>query len=77
MKIGYARVSTQDQKFELQISGHQKFGCERIFREKRSAVKERPELDKMVDQLRKGDIVAVWKLDRLDRSLKHLVNPVR
>ena len=76
MKIGYARVSTLDQKLELQISGLEKYGCERIFEEKKSAAKERPELDKMVAQLRKGDVVVVWKLDRLGRSLRHLVNLV-
>ena len=71
MKIGYARVSTQDQKLELQISELEKYGCE-IFKEKKSAVKERPELDKLLAHMRSGDVVVVWKLDRLGRSLKHL-----
>ena len=74
MKIGYARVSTQDQKLELQTTELQKYGCEKIFKEKKSAVKERTELDKMIGQLRAGDQVVVWKLDRLGRSLRHLVN---
>lgn len=74
MKIGYARVSTQDQKLELQNEELTNYGCEKIFQEKKSAIKERPELDKMITQLRAGDIVVVWKLDRLGRSLRHLVN---
>ena len=77
MIIGYARVSTQDQKLELQLTALEKYGCEKIFQEKQSAVRERPELDKMVAHLREGDTVVVWKLDRLGRSLRHLVNLVR
>lgn len=76
MKIGYARVSTRDQNLELQIDALTKYGCEQLFQEKQSAVKERPELDKMLSVLRKGDIVVVWKLDRLGRSLRHLVDLV-
>lgn len=76
MKIGYARVSTPDQSLELQIDELKKYGCERIFNEKISAAKSRPELDKMNQTLRSGDTVVVWKLDRLGRSLKHLVNQV-
>lgn len=76
MIIGYARVSTQDQKLELQLAALEKYGCEKIFQEKQSAVRERPELDKMVAHLREGDTVVVWKLDRLGRSLRHLVNLV-
>jgi DNA invertase Pin-like site-specific DNA recombinase len=74
MKIGYARVSTRDQNLELQIEALQKYGCEQLFQEKQSAVKDRPELDKMLNILRTGDIVIVWKLDRLGRSLRHLVD---
>lgn len=76
MKIGYARVSTQDQNLDMQITALEKFGCEKIFKEKKSAVKERPELEKMIVQLRKGDIIVVFKLDRLGRSLKHLIDLV-
>jgi DNA invertase Pin-like site-specific DNA recombinase len=54
MKIGYTRVSTRYQNLELQIDALQKFRCEKIFQEKQSAVKERPELDKMLDILRNG-----------------------
>ena len=60
----------------MQLEALQSSGCEMIFKEKESAAKERPELDKMVGQLRKGDQVIVWKLDRLGRSLRHLVNLV-
>jgi len=76
MKIGYARVSTQDQKLELQTSELEKYGCKKIFKEKRSAVKERPELDKLLTHLRSRDVVVVWKLDRLGRSLRHLIDLV-
>jgi DNA invertase Pin-like site-specific DNA recombinase len=74
MKLGYARVSTRDQNFDLQLEAIQKAGCEKIFQEKQSAVKERSELDRLLNYLRSGDMVIVWKLDRLGRSLKHLVN---
>lgn len=76
MKLGYARVSTQDQKLELQTNELEKYGCEKIFKEKKSAVKDRPELDKLLAHLRSGDIVVVWKLDRLGRSLRHLIDLV-
>ena len=75
MKIGYARVSTQDQKLELQIDALKQDGCERIYQEKKSGKnKERPELEQTLAQLRPGDTVVVWKLDRLGRSLKDLVS---
>lgn len=77
MKIGYARVSTQDQKLELQLDELNRFGCEIIFKEKLSGKnKIRPELSRMIEQLRAGDIVVVWKLDRLGRSLKDLIELV-
>jgi len=77
MKIGYARVSTQDQKLELQLDDLKKYGCETIFKEKMSGKnKTRPQLTRMIDQLRKGDVVVVWKLDRLGRSLKDLIELV-
>lgn len=73
MIIGYARVSTPDQKLERQIDQLQQSGCERIFREKASgAKKERPELIKMLDQLREGDVIVVAELTRLSRSVKDL-----
>jgi len=74
MNIGYARVSTKDQNLDLQLNALKECGCTEIFFEKISAAKERPELEKMISILRKDDIVVVWKLDRLGRSLKHLID---
>jgi DNA invertase Pin-like site-specific DNA recombinase len=77
MKIGYARVSTFDQNLSLQIDALKNAGCELIFEEKISGKsKDRPELIRMFDILRKGDNVIVWKLDRLGRSLKDLIDLV-
>ncbi|QMU26597.1 recombinase family protein [Adhaeribacter radiodurans] len=77
MKIGYARVSTQDQKLELQLDALTRQGCELVFQEKKSGKnKERPELEKLLGQLRSGDTVVVWKLDRLGRSLRDLIDLV-
>lgn len=77
MMIGYARVSTTDQNLDLQTDALKKAGCERIFQEKISGAKsDRPEFIKMMDQLREGDTVIVYKLDRLGRSLKHLIDTV-
>ena len=77
MKMGYARVSTQDQRLNLQLEALRKAGCKRIFREKvTGAYRDRPELNRMLDQLREGDIVAVWKLDRLARSTRNLLEIV-
>lgn len=75
MKIGYARVSTKDQNLELQIDALKKHGCELIFEEKVGATsKERPQLEKLKSQLREGDVVVVWKLDRLGRSIRDLLH---
>jgi DNA invertase Pin-like site-specific DNA recombinase len=76
MIIGYARVSTKDQNLDLQLNALKTAGCEKIYKEKMSAVKDRPELESMLSELRSGDTVIVWKLDRLGRSLKHLVDLV-
>lgn len=77
MKIGYARVSTQDQNLDLQLDALNKQGCEKIYQEHLSAsIEDRPQLKDMIAHLRKGDTVVVWKLDRLARSLKHLLNLV-
>jgi DNA invertase Pin-like site-specific DNA recombinase len=77
MKIGYARVSTQDQDLSLQLDALQAAGCGKIYKEKMTgSTRERPELQKLLDQLREGDVVVIWKLDRLARSLKDLVNLV-
>lgn len=77
MKIGYARVSTRDQNMQLQTDALTKAGCEMFFVETASGARsDRPELEKMLGQLRKDDIVVVYKLDRLGRSLKHLLEVV-
>jgi DNA invertase Pin-like site-specific DNA recombinase len=77
MKIGYARVSTGDQKLSVQLEALKKAGCARIFREKASgSYRDRPELNRMLDQLREGDVVAVWRLDRLARSTRNLLEIV-
>lgn len=77
MKVGYARVSTQDQNLELQTDALKKAGCELIFKEKISGKsKDRPELTRLFDKLRKGDELVVWKLDRLGRSIRDLIDLV-
>ena len=77
MLIGYARVSTQDQNLELQTEALSKAGCKRIFSDKLSGSRaERPGLAQAQELLREGDTLVVWKLDRLGRSVKHLVNLV-
>lgn len=77
MKIGYARVSTSDQNFELQQDALEKAECQKIFYETASGGKtDRPELLKLMEQIRKGDIVVVYKFDRLGRSIKHLLEVV-
>lgn len=74
MRIGYARVSTQEQDTTAQISALQAAGCELIFNEKVSGGRwERPELQRLMSQLRKDDVLVVWKLDRLSRSLKDVL----
>lgn len=74
MRIGYARVSTLDQNLDLQMQALRKAGCKKIFREKISgASRNRPELQRMLDQIREGDTVLVWKLDRLARSTRDLL----
>ncbi|MFZ0549136.1 MAG: recombinase family protein [Candidatus Promineifilaceae bacterium] len=77
MKIGYARVSTKDQDLSLQLDALKDAGCKKIYREQiTGSTRERPELKKMLEQLRDGDVIVVWKLDRLARSLKDLVGLV-
>ena len=77
MFVGYARVSTQDQKPELQLDALKAAGCEKVFVEKASgAQRERPELIAALDYVRDGDTLVVWKLDRLARSMKQLIETV-
>lgn len=74
MIIGYARVSTKDQNLDLQIDALREAGCEKIYTEIASGGKtERPELNDLLRNIRSKDILVIWKLDRLGRSLKHLV----
>ena len=73
MRIGYARVSTQDQNLDRQRDQLRKDGCERIYEEKVSGAKsDRPELGRMLDALREGDVVVVAELSRLSRSVRDL-----
>ena len=74
MKIGYARVSTEDQNLDLQNDALKDANCDHIYEEKMSGkIKNRPALDEALNFMRKGDTLVVWKLDRLGRSLKHLI----
>ena len=75
--LGYARVSTTDQNPDLQVDALEAADCVRVFVDKASgALATRPELDRVLEQLRPGDTLVVWKLDRLGRSLRHLVEAV-
>jgi DNA invertase Pin-like site-specific DNA recombinase len=75
--LGYARVSTDEQDASLQLDALNAAGCERVFTDTGSgALTHRPELDRVLDHLRKGDTLVVWRLDRLGRSLRHLVETV-
>jgi len=77
MKIGYARVSTKDQNLALQFDALTKAGCEKIYQDIASGARsERPALNEMIQNLRPGDVLVIWKLDRLGRSLNHLINLV-
>lgn len=77
MLIGYARVSTQDQNLDLQVDALIKADCQKIFDDKISGSRsERPGLAKALEMLRDGDTLVVWKLDRLGRSVKNLVDLV-
>ncbi len=74
MKIGYARVSTEGQNLALQIDALRASGCTKIYREKRTgSLHRRPVLDRALEGLRAGDVLMVWKLDRLGRSFRHLL----
>ncbi len=77
MQIGYARVSTEDQNLELQLDALKQAGCKRIFTDKISGTRaHRPGLDEALSHVREGDTLTVWKLDRLGRSVKALVDLV-
>src|SRR5512132_764937 len=77
MLIGYARVSTTDQTIDLQKDALEKAGCSKIFTDTASGAKaERTGLDEALNYVRAGDTVVVWRLDRLGRSLKHLIETI-
>jgi len=75
MNIGYARVSTADQDLSVQIEALKQAGCERIYSDKASGAKtDRPGFLQALDYMREGDLLVVWRLDRLGRSLIHLID---
>ncbi|MBR0684262.1 recombinase family protein [Roseomonas eburnea] len=75
MLLGYARVSVLDQNHALQLDALRAAGCERVFTETASGARtDRPELARLMEQAREGDVVVCWRLDRLGRSLKHLLD---
>ena len=77
MEIGYARVSTGEQTLDLQLDALTKAGCGKIYQETASGAKaDRPVLDEVLSYIRKGDTLVVWRLDRLGRSLDHLIDVV-
>ena len=77
MLVGYARVSTLEQTLDLQQDGLTKAGCERLFTDTASgSPRERPGLAEALDFARSGDTFVVWRLDRLGRSLRHLIDTV-
>jgi DNA invertase Pin-like site-specific DNA recombinase len=74
MDIGYARVSTKEQNLDLQVDALRRAGCAKVYQEVVSGAKvQRPVLDTLMGELRPGDVLVIWKLDRLGRSLRHLV----
>jgi DNA invertase Pin-like site-specific DNA recombinase len=78
MKIGYARVSTTDQSLDSQTDSLAEAGCEKLFSDVASGAKtQRPGLDKAIEFCRKGDILVVWKLDRMGRSMSHLIEVIQ
>src|SRR5258708_5171971 len=75
--LGYARVSTIEQNVDLQLDALTAAGCYRTFTDKASGkLTSRPQLDLLLDQLRPGDTLVVWRLDRLGRSMQHLIDTV-
>ena len=77
MKVGYARVSTKDQNLELQLDALKKAGCDKIYQDIASGARtERPALNEMINNIRPDDVLVIWKLDRLGRSLNHLIGLV-
>ena len=73
MKIGYARVSSSGQHLDVQRTALTDAGCEKIYAEKESGVKEKPILKELLSFIRQGDTLVVYKLDRLGRNMKDLL----
>jgi DNA invertase Pin-like site-specific DNA recombinase len=77
MLIGYARISTEDQKLDLQLDALKKAGCNKLFEDVASGARsQRDGLDAALAYARDGDVIVVWKLDRLGRSLQHLIETI-
>lgn len=77
MKFGYARISTHEQNADMQIDQLQQAGCDEIFCDTASGTKTiRPALEQLLGKIRSGDVIVIWKLDRLGRSLRHLIELV-
>ncbi|WP_018948374.1 recombinase family protein [Thioalkalivibrio sp. ALMg11] len=77
MKVGYARVSTRDQDPSLQTDALRQAGCDRIYEDRASgAQRDRPQLREALDYMRQGDVLVVWRLDRLARSMRQLITTV-
>ncbi len=78
MRIGYARVSTKGQRLALQLDALRATGCDKVYTDKLSGARDdRPELKRCLDSLSAGDILVVWRLDRLGRSLPHLLTTIK
>ncbi len=76
MVIGYARVSTEQQGTEAQLPDLRKAGCKRVYQETGGGTMDRPELEKCLERLDQGDTLVVWRLDRLGRSIRDLLQIV-
>src|SRR3954447_15195137 len=77
MLVGYARVSTHDQTLDLQLDALKKVGCEKFYTDTASGAKaEREGLEQALDYAKEGDVLVVWRLDRLGRSLRHLIEAI-
>jgi DNA invertase Pin-like site-specific DNA recombinase len=79
VKIGYARVSTDEQNLDLQRDALRRAGCRRIFQDQgvSGIARKRPGLEETLSTLKRGDVLVVWKLDRLGRSLPHLIEIIQ
>lgn len=75
-KIGYARVSTHEQNLDLQIDALKKAGCDVIYQEKTTGTRIKPELEQCLKALRQGDVLVVWRLDRLSRNVSELLTTI-